>query len=332
MLGSGSWGTALAMVLNENGHNVKIWSRRKEQVDEINNLHTNEKYLPNICLDSNISATFSIEEAVEDSSIVVLGVPSQQVRGICKKIANILKKDQIIVNAAKGIESGTGKRISEICSEELPENNYCVISGPSHAEEVSKYMPTTVVAASECVKTSQIIQDLFMNKYFRVYTNNDLIGVEIGGATKNIIAFGAGILDGLNFGDNSKAALMTRGIAEISRFGVAMGAELSTFSGLSGIGDLIVTCTSMHSRNRRAGILIGKGYSLEDTKSKINMVVEGITATEAVYKASKKMGIEMPITECIYKVVKGETNPSSAVTELMTRSKKHEIETIFKLD
>jgi len=192
-------------------------------------------------------------------------------------------------------------------------------------------MPTTLVAASENLDISQGVQDLFMNEYLRVYTNTDMVGVELGGTTKNIIAFGAGILDGMGYGDNSKAALMTRGIAEISRFGVALGADISTFSGLSGIGDLIVTCTSMHSRNRRAGILIGQGYSIEETQEKIEMVVEGITATEAVYKIAKELNVEMPITECIYKVVEGQIDPKTAVKELMTRNKKYENESIFKL-
>lgn len=206
-----------------------------------------------------------------------------------------------------------------------------MLSGPSHAEEVSRKMPTTLVAASENLDISQGVQDLFMNEYLRVYTNTDMVGVELGGTTKNIIAFGAGILDGMGYGDNSKAALMTRGIAEISRFGVALGADISTFSGLSGIGDLIVTCTSMHSRNRRAGILIGQGYSIEETQEKIEMVVEGITATEAVYKIAKELNVEMPITECIYKVVEGQIDPKTAVKELMTRNKKYENESIFKL-
>ena len=206
-----------------------------------------------------------------------------------------------------------------------------MLSGPSHAEEVSRKMPTTLVAASENLDISQGVQDLFMNEYLRVYTNTDMVGVELGGTTKNIIAFGAGILDGMGYGDNSKAALMTRGIAEISRFGVALGADISTFSGLSGIGDLIVTCTSMHSRNRRAGILIGQGYSIEETQEKIEMVVEGITATEAVYKIAKELNVEMPITECIYRVVEGQIDPKTAVKELMTRNKKYENESIFKL-
>ncbi len=331
VLGAGSWGTALATVLDENGHNVVIWSRRKEQADEINSNHTNSKYLSDIKLGKSLLATNDIKQAVKDSKIIVLGVPSQQVRKICKMISNIITDNQIIVNVAKGIENDTGLRISEICKEEIPNNRYCMLSGPSHAEEVSRKMPTALVAASEDIDVSRTVQDYFMNEYIRVYTNNDLIGVELGGATKNIIAFGAGILDGLEFGDNSKAALMTRGLTEISRFGVALGAELSTFSGLTGIGDLIVTCTSMHSRNRRAGILIGQGYSIEETIKKIDMVVEGITATKAVYNITKKLDIEMPITECIYRVIMGELDPKVGVTELMTRSKKHENEFIFKL-
>lgn len=331
VLGAGSWGTALAMVLNKNGNKVCIWTRREEQCIEINDRNTNKKYLIDTKLSSDIKATTDIEEAVKKSELIVLAVPSQQVRDICKKISNFMVDNQILVNVAKGIESSTGMRISEICAEELPNNKYCMLSGPSHAEEVSKNIPTAVVAASKDILISQTVQDYFMNENFRVYTNSDLVGVELAGTTKNIIAFGAGILDGIEFGDNSKAALMTRGLTEISRFGVALGAELSTFSGLSGIGDLIVTCTSMHSRNRRAGILIGKGYSVEDTEKEINMVVEGITATKAVYKKSKELGIEMPITECIYRVLIGEIDPKSGVTELMTRSKKHENEFIFKL-
>lgn len=246
-------------------------------------------------------------------------------------IKDIVNPEQIIVNVAKGIEHTSGMRISQIVEETIPGAKYCMLSGPSHAEEVARNIPTALVAASKDINISQKVQDYFMNKFIRIYTNSDLIGVELAGASKNIIAFGAGILDGLDFGDNSKAAMMTRGLTEISRFGVSLGADLSTFSGLSGIGDLIVTCTSMHSRNRRAGILIGQGYSLEETQEKIQMVVEGIVATEAIYKKAKELDIEMPITECIYKVIKGEIDPKSGVTDLMTRSKKHENETIFKL-
>lgn len=331
VLGAGSWGTALASVLDENGHEVVIWARRQDQVDEINKENTNEKYLPGVSLSKSLRASSNIDEAINGAAFIVLGVPSQQIRAVCKSISNKINPGQVLVNVAKGIEKSTSSRISQVCYQELPDNPYCVLSGPSHAEEVSRKMPTALVVASESIEISQMVQDLFMSEYLRVYTNTDMIGVELGGTTKNIIAFGAGILDGIGFGDNSKAALMTRGIAEISRFGVALGADISTFSGLSGIGDLIVTCTSMHSRNRRAGILIGQGHSLEETQEKIQMVVEGITATEAVYKVAKKIGVEMPITECIYRVVEGQIDPKTAVNELMTRNKKHENESIFKL-
>lgn len=331
ILGAGSWATALATVLANNNKEVVIWARRQEQCDEINEKHTNSKYLPGVEISKSIVAMNNIEDALKDAKIILLGVPSQQLRTLCKSISSFVKEDQILVNVAKGIENGSGKRLSEVCKEELPNNRYCMLSGPSHAEEVSRNVPTTVVSASTSLEVSQTVQDFFMNETFRVYTNNDLIGVELGGATKNIIAFGAGILDGLQFGDNSKAALMTRGLTEISRFGVEMGAELSTFSGLSGIGDLIVTCTSLHSRNRSAGIFVGKGYSIEEAKKEVGMVVEGIVATEAVFKKAQEIGVEMPITEVIHKVIVGEIDPNNGIKELMTRSKKHEMESIFSI-
>nr|WP_314277166.1 NAD(P)H-dependent glycerol-3-phosphate dehydrogenase [uncultured Peptostreptococcus sp.] len=331
VLGAGSWGSALASVLDDNGHEVSIWARRTEQVDEINNRHSNEKYLKGVRLSDTLRASSEIHDIVSMADFIVLAVPSQQIRSVCKEISKSIRREQVLVNVAKGIEKSTSSRLSQVCLEELPNNPYCILSGPSHAEEVIMKMPTTLVSASESLEVSQKVQDLFMNEYIRVYTNTDMVGVELGSTTKNIIAFGAGILEGMGLGDNSKAALMTRGIAEISRFGVALGADISTFSGLSGIGDLIVTCTSMHSRNRRAGILVGQGYSIEETQKKIDMVVEGITATEAVYKVAKEIGVEMPITECIYRVVEGYIDPKRAVKELMTRNKKYENESIFKL-
>ena len=260
--------------------------------------------------------------------MIVLAVPSQAVRSVCKQIKPYVNDNQILVDVAKGLEKGTGMRLSDVAKEELPNNPYVALSGPSHAEEVSRYMPTTLVAACEDIKYAQKVQDIFMNPFLRVYTNPDLIGVELGGALKNIIAFGAGMCDGLGYGDNTKAALMTRGIAEIGRLGVAMGADVNTFTGLSGIGDLIVTCTSMHSRNRRAGILMGKGKSLQETLDEVQMVVEGITATEVAYKVSRDLNIDMPITEAIYSVLYQGANPNEAVSELMTRSKKHEMEEV----
>jgi Glycerol-3-phosphate dehydrogenase len=229
---------------------------------------------------------------------------------------------------AKGLEKGTGLRLSQVAKEELPNNPYVTLSGPSHAEEVSRFMPTTLVAACENIDIAQKVQDVFMSETLRVYTNPDKTGVELGGALKNIIAFGAGMCDGLGYGDNTKAALMTRGIVEIGRLGVAMGANVNTFTGLSGIGDLIVTCTSVHSRNRKAGILMGQGKSLEETLKEVNMVVEGITATEVAYKVSKQLNVEMPITKAIYSVLYEGANPNEAVLELMTRSKKHEMEEV----
>ena len=328
VLGTGSWGTALALSLAKNGYNVVMWSRREERVNKINEARENAQYLPEIKLPDNIRITNNIKEAIEDCPMIVMATPSQAFRSMCKKIKDIVKNDQVIVNVAKGLEKGTGKKLSEVCGEELPENKYVMLSGPSHAEEVARELPTTIVVASKELEIAQMTQDFFMSPTLRVYTNPDLIGVELGGALKNIIAFGAGICDGLGFGDNTKAALMTRGITEISRLGVAMGAKAITFSGLSGIGDLIVTCTSMHSRNRRAGILIGKGYSVEETLDEIKMVVEGITATEVAYNVSKEIGVDMPITSAIYGVLYKGLNPKDAITSLMMREKKHEVESI----
>ena len=328
VLGTGSWGTALALSLAKNGYNVVMWSRRKERAEKINEARENAQYLPGIMLPENINITDNIKEAMEDCPMIVVATPSQAFRGMCKQIKEYVKKEQIIVNVAKGLEKGTGKKLSEVCREELPENEYVMLSGPSHAEEVAKELPTTIVVAAEKLEVAQKTQDFFMSPTLRVYTNPDLIGVELGGALKNIIAFGAGICDGLGFGDNTKAALMTRGITEISRLGIAMGAKSVTFSGLSGIGDLIVTCTSMHSRNRRAGILIGKGYSVEETLKEIKMVVEGITATEVAYEVAKEIGVDMPITAAIYGVLHKGLDPKDAITSLMMREKKHEVENI----
>ncbi len=330
VLGAGSWGTALALVVAKNGYDVSMWTKNEEHCEKINCTRENKGYLPGVFIPQNIKVTTSLEEAILDSSIIVLAVPSQAIRSICKQIKQYVNKKQILVDVAKGLEKGTGLRLSEVCKSELPDCKYVVLSGPSHAEEVSLGIPTTVVVASEDIESAEKVQDIFMNPKFRVYTNPDVIGVELGGALKNIIAFGAGICDGLGYGDNAKAALMTRGIREISRLGVALGAKTSTFSGLSGIGDLIVTCTSMHSRNRRAGILIGQGKSLDETLKEVKMVVEGITATEVVYELANRLNIEMPITSAIYSVLHSEANPDEVVDELMLRNKKHEVEEVVK--
>ena len=328
VLGAGSWGSALALSLAKKGYNVMMWTLSQGQADKINTTKENIDYLPGILLPNNISVTTNIEEAVSDSRLIILAVPSQAIRSVCKQIKEFVKPNQILVDVAKGLEKGTGFRLSQVCEEELPDNPYVALSGPSHAEEVAKDIPTTLVVASENLEIAQEVQDIFMSPKLRVYTNPDLTGVELGGALKNIIAFGAGICDGLGYGDNTKAALMTRGIREIARLGTALGADVNTFSGLSGIGDLIVTCTSMHSRNRRAGILIGQGKSLDETLKEVKMVVEGITATEVAYEVSKKMNIEMPITSAIYSVLHEGKNANEVVVNLMMRSKKHEIEEI----
>lgn len=330
VLGAGSWGTALALVVAKKGYDVSMWTLNEEQCKRINSTRENKDYLPGIFIPQNINVTTSLEEAILNSSIIVLAVPSQAIRSICKQMKPYVNEKQILVDVAKGLEKGTGLRLSEVCESELPECKYVVLSGPSHAEEVSRDIPTTVVVASEDLEAAEKVQDIFMSPKFRVYTNPDVVGVELGGALKNIIAFGAGICDGLGYGDNAKAALMTRGIREISRLGVALGAKTSTFSGLSGIGDLIVTCTSMHSRNRRAGILIGQGKSLDETLKEVKMVVEGITATEVAHEVANKLNIEMPITSAIYSVLHSGANPDEVVDELMMRNKTHEVEEVVK--
>lgn len=328
VIGAGSWGSALALSLHKNNHKVFMWTRDNEQVKEISDTRKNSRFLPDIVFPKDLIVSNDLEEVIKDSEIVVLAVPSQAVRSVCNQIRPFLRDGQILVDVAKGLEKGTGLRLSDVVKEELPNNPYVALSGPSHAEEVSKYMPTTLVAACEEIEYAQKVQDAFMSPSLRVYTNPDIIGVELGGALKNIIAFGAGMCDGLGYGDNTKAALMTRGIAEMGRLGVAMGANVNTFTGLAGIGDLIVTCTSMHSRNRRAGILMGQGKSLQETLDEVQMVVEGITATEVAYKVSRDLNIDMPITEAIYSVLYEGANPNEAVLELMTRSKKHEMEEV----
>lgn len=330
ILGAGSWGSALGLVLAKKGYQVNMWTLSEEQAEKINRTRENIDYLPGVLFPNNITLTTDIENAIKDSKIIVLAVPSQAIRSVCKQIKTFVNDDQIIVDVAKGLEKGTGFRLSQVCEQELPNNPYVTLSGPSHAEEVAKDIPTTVVVASKDLEIAQSVQDIFMSPKFRVYTNPDIVGVELGGALKNIIAFGAGICDGLGYGDNAKAALMTRGIREIGRLGQAMGANSSTFAGLSGIGDLIVTCTSMHSRNRRAGILIGEGKNLEETLKEVKMVVEGITATEVAYEVAKDLKIDMPITNAIYSVLHNGSNPNEVVIELMMRNKTHEMEEVVE--
>lgn len=326
VLGAGSWGTALGLVLAQKDLNVSIWSWQQEQTDEIIETKRNEKYLPGVDLPDNLKPTSDLSESISGAKIVLIAVPSQVVRETLEKCADQIKPDQIIVNVSKGIEMTTLKRISEVVSEFLPENKFVALSGPSHAEEVSRKIPTTLVSASADQEAAELIQDTFTTEDLRVYTNPDLVGVEIGGALKNIIALGAGISDGLGYGDNAKAALMTRGIHEIARLGIKMGAKIETFSGLSGIGDLIVTCTSMHSRNRRCGIMIGEGMTSDEAIAKVGMVVEGIYTIKSAHGLSQKYEVEMPIAEQLYKVIYEDYNARESVRNLMMRRKTHEIE------
>lgn len=329
VFGAGSWGTALAIVLAENGHNTLLWTYREDQAKEINEQHTNAKYLPNITLPNNLKATSSMEEAVKYSSIFVMATPTNAIREVCDKMLPYLNKKVLLIHVSKGIEPDTLLRISEIFSEKLPSQyieDLVVLSGPSHAEEVVLHHPTTITAASKNLKAAEKAQDIFMNQYLRVYTSDDVIGVEVGGALKNVIALAAGISDGLNYGDNAKAALITRGLAEITRLGVKMGGNPFTFAGLTGMGDLIVTCTSVHSRNWRAGNMLGKGKDLETVLNEMGMVVEGVRTTKAAHQLAKKYDVSMPITEALYNVLFKNKNPKDAVDELMIRMKKREID------
>lgn len=323
VLGSGSWGTAAAMIVCQNGHNVTLWSRNPEKCKKLADTYENSEYLPGVKLDKNICFTDDIS-CVADKDIVVIATPSGGVREISQKISTLIKPDCIIVVLAKGLEQCSYKTMSEVIADECKNARIAVMSGPSHAEEVAMGMPTLNVVASNDPSCAKSVQDAFMNETFRIYSSNDVKGVELGGALKNVIALCAGVTDGIGFGDNTKAALMTRGISEIARLGVSLGANIETFWGLSGIGDLIVTCTSMHSRNRRAGILIGKGMTSEQAQAEVKMVVEGISTTKAAYELSKKQGVEMPIINAAYDVLYNGASPREAVTNLMLRDKKIE--------
>lgn len=327
VIGAGSWGTALANLLSLKNYEVMVWGRNQKKINEINKTKINRFYLDNITLDDRLVFSTDFDKTIKDSKIIIFAVASQAVRKVLKKYYKKIE-DQIIVNVAKGIETSTLMLMSDITEEFLPENKFVALSGPSHAEEVSKKMPTTIVAASKDRYAAEKIQDVFTTDYLRVYTNPDIIGVEIGGSLKNIIALGAGISDGLGYGDNAKAALMTRGIKEITKLGVALGANQATFSGLTGIGDLIVTCTSMHSRNRRCGIMIGKGLKLEEAIKEVGMVVEGAETVKAAYKLSQKYNVYMPITKELYEVLYKEKEPDASVRNLMMKRKKHEFEDV----
>lgn len=327
VFGTGSFGTALANVLAENGHSVLMWGKNENTVDEINQFHQNKRYLKDVTLNETIKATNQLEQAVHFSDIFLIALPTKAIRNVVTEIDQHIKTKKTFIHVAKGIENETFKRVSEMIEDSVSKNHkngVGVLSGPSHAEEVVIKQPTTVAASSKDEHISKLIQDLFMNDYLRVYTNNDLIGVELGGALKNIIAVASGIVAGMGYGDNAKAALMTRGLAEISRLGEKLGADPMTFLGLGGIGDLIVTCTSTHSRNYTLGYKLGKGKTTEEALNEMNMVVEGIYTTNSVYHLAKSQNVDMPITNALYKVLFEDKPVKDSVKDLMGRDKKAE--------
>jgi glycerol-3-phosphate dehydrogenase (NAD(P)+) len=331
IIGSGSWGTALANLLSLKGNTVKVWGRNKDYMEEINRTKVNRKYLPKLKLSDSLEFSNDIEKVLENTEVIVLAVASQAVRKVLIKFEKYIS-NQILVDVAKGIDTENLKTISQTVEEILPNSRYVVLSGPSHAEEVSLGMPTTIVSASKNRKDAEFIQDLFSTESLRVYTNPDVMGVEIAGALKNIIAIGAGISDGLGYGDNAKAALITRGILEITKLGIVLGAKEDTFKGLAGIGDLIVTCTSMHSRNRKCGMLLGEGKSLEEAIEEVGMVVEGATTVKAAYQLSQKYDVYMPITKELFQILYENSDPRDSVKKLMLRRKKHEFEDLVNED
>lgn len=323
VIGAGSWGTALAVLLCNNGHNVTMWSA---VADEVSMLKKDRQLisLPGVVLPDTVEVTDDLEAAMKDKAIIVLAVASSYIRATSARMKEFVKKGQIIVNVAKGMEEDTLYTMSEIIKDELPMADVAVLSGPSHAEEVGKGMPTTIVVGANTRETAELVQQYFTSPVFRVYTSPDIKGIELGAALKNVIALAAGIADGLGYGDNTKAALITRGIAEITRLGTKMGCKAETFAGLSGIGDLIVTCASMHSRNRRAGILLGKGLPLDEVIKEVKMVVEGVYSAKAAWKLSEKYNVDMPIIEQVNKVLFEGKIASEAVKDLMLRDNRVE--------
>lgn len=333
VLGAGSWGTALAILLAGKGFSVRLWGRTEDGVLDVQRSRENRLFLPGVRLPHLIEVTDSETRASEGAEAVILSVPAQALRQVIRRFCPHLSSNVILVNTAKGIDTSSQLRLSEVLKAELPTtltSRMAVLSGPSHAEEVARGLPTTVVVAAESRWVAEQVQDLFLTPRFRVYTNPDLIGVELGGALKNIIALGAGMSDGMGYGDNTRSALITRGLTEIKRLGIALGANSMTFSGLSGLGDLIVTCNSMHSRNRRAGIMLGQGYPLAEVLATIGMVVEGVETTRATYHLAARLGVEMPITNQIYQVLFEGLSPREAVNNLMLRQRTHEIEEVVE--
>ncbi|MCM1126519.1 MAG: NAD(P)H-dependent glycerol-3-phosphate dehydrogenase [Lachnospiraceae bacterium] len=324
VIGAGSWGTALAWLLGNNKHQVTVWSILEDEIRMLKECREQKDKLPGVILPEDTEFTTNLEEAVRGKDVLVLAVPSPFTRSTASKMAPYVEKGQRIVNVAKGIEEKTLMTLSEIIEEEIPAGEIAVLSGPSHAEEVGKGIPTTIVVGCKSRETAEYLQNLFMSPVFRVYISSDVLGIELGAALKNVVALAAGMADGLGYGDNTKAALITRGIAEIARLGISMGGRIETFYGLTGIGDLIVTCASMHSRNRRAGILIGQGASMEEAMKEVKMVVEGVYSAKAGYALSQKYQVSMPIIEQVNRILFEGMPASDAVKELMLRDKKVE--------
>lgn len=328
VLGAGSWGTALSIVLASNEHDVTVWSIDPEEVLMLKDYREQRDKLPGVILPSTIEFTTDLELALEGAELVVCAVPSPFVRSTMKSAAPYIEENAIVVDVAKGIEDNTYKTMTEIIEEECPQARVAILSGPSHAEEVGRKIPTTVVAGAESKEVAEIVQDTFMNEVFRVYTSPDVIGIELGGSLKNVIALAAGAIDGLGFGDNTKAALMTRGIAEISRLVIAMGGHMETLAGLSGIGDLIVTCTSKHSRNRNAGFLLGQGKTYQEAMDEVKMVVEGVYSAKAALALGKKYGVSMPIVEAVNEVLFEGADVRETSMKLLMRDRTSESENL----
>ncbi len=324
ILGGGTWGIAIAVLLSNNGHEITVWSALEKEVEMLRDSREH-KMLPGVKLSDDMIFTTDDEEAVKDKDLVVMAVASSYTRVTANRFSKLIAPKQKIVNVAKGIEESTLMTLSEIIEQEIPQADVAVLSGPSHAEEVGRGLPTTIVVGAKSKATAEYIQSLFMSEVFRVYTSPDVLGIELGGSLKNVVALAAGIADGLGYGDNAKAALITRGITEIARLGTVMGGKFETFCGLTGIGDLIVTCASMHSRNRRAGILIGQGKTMEEAMEEVNMVVEGVYSAKAAMALAKKFDVQLPIIEQVNAVLFEGKSADQAVQDLMLRDKKIEI-------
>ena len=324
IMGAGSWGTALALLLHKNGHNVTVWSINDDEVKMLYIKREHESKLPGVKIPDDMEFTSEMESAIKGKDFIVLAVPSPFTRSTARNMKPYVAEGQIIVDVAKGIEESTLMTLSQQIEEEIPQANVAVLSGPSHAEEVGRGLPTIVVIGAKTKETAEYLQDMFMNEVFRVYTSPDMLGMELGGSLKNVIALAAGIADGLGYGDNTKAALITRGIAEIARLGVKMGGAIESFTGLTGIGDLIVTCASVHSRNRKAGYLIGQGMSMQEAMDEVKMVVEGVYSTKAAVKLGKEYGVSLPIIDKVNEVLFEGKDPREAVNELMLRDSKAE--------